>query len=69
MAAILKFKMEDEGVVGKNDTYIFRIQHILIDKKSEKNQFWHAYRAGTKYWTYQTILNVPNIYLCNVVGQ
>ena len=56
MAAILKFKMEDEGFVGKNGTYIFRIQHTLIDKKSEKNPFWHAYRAGTKYWTYQTIL-------------
>ena len=39
MAAILKFKMEDEGFVGKNGTYIFRIQHTLIDKKVKKIHF------------------------------
>ena len=50
MAAILTFKIKDEGVVGKNGTYIFYIQHIPIDRQSEKNPFWHAYRAGTKYW-------------------
>ena len=51
MAAILKFKMEDEGVVGKNGTCIFWIQHTFIDKKRKKNPFWHAYRAETKYLT------------------
>ena len=30
MAAILKFKMEDEKVVGKNGTRIFWIQHTFI---------------------------------------
>ena len=51
MAVILKLKMEDEGVVGKNGTCIFWIQHTIIDKQSEENPFWHAYRAGTKYLT------------------
>ena len=51
MAAILKFKMEDEGVNGKMVPAFFWIQHTFIDKKREKNTFWHAYRAGTKYLT------------------
>ena len=51
MAAILKFKMEDEGIVEKNGTCIFWIQDTFNNKKSEKNPFWHAYRAGTKYLT------------------
>ena len=36
MAAILKLKMEDEGVVEKNGTCIVWIQHTFIDKKREK---------------------------------
>ena len=44
MAAILKFKMEDEGVAGKNGTCIGFSVPLLITK-SEKNPFWHAYRA------------------------
>ena len=39
IAAILKFKMEDEGVVGKNGTCIFWIQHTFIDKKVKKIYF------------------------------
>ena len=51
MKAILKFKMEDEGVVEKNGTCIFWIQHTFIDKKNEQNPFWHAYLAGPIYLT------------------
>ena len=39
MAAILKFKMAGEDVVGKNGTKVFWIQHLKIDKVGIKNQF------------------------------
>ena len=38
IAAILKFKMEYERIVGKNGTYIFLIQHTLIDKQEHTRQ-------------------------------
>ena len=39
MAAILKFKMAGEDVVGKIGTKVFWIQHLKIDKVGIKNQF------------------------------
>jgi len=30
---------------------------ILIDKSSQKNQFWHKNLASPKYLTYRTVLN------------
>ena len=48
MAAILKFKMEDERIVGKNGTCIFWIQHTFIYKKSEKKSILARISSGNQ---------------------
>ena len=48
MAAILKFKMEDEGILGKNGTCIFWIQHTFIDKKKWKKSILARISSGNQ---------------------